>query len=171
MPIPSGWTPISRKRNWPPIHEGDPAKVKLMGYSQIVRGEVGSVARGINVSNAQPEPAGAGHRQPDLHLGAPGSARAGAHPDQGGARWCSPGRRHDRDGRGRPAPLNGLRNDGGWRTSLTTVARPHSSRVADCERSKAIQTDRMASGGAGSPRRFAARNDSGGAGDRVMNDH
>jgi hypothetical protein len=32
------------------IHEGDPAEVKLMGYSQIVRGEVGSLARGINVS-------------------------------------------------------------------------------------------------------------------------
>jgi multidrug resistance efflux pump len=35
------------------IHEGDPAKIKLMGYSQIVRGEIGSVARGINVSNTQ----------------------------------------------------------------------------------------------------------------------
>ena len=40
------------------IHEGDPANVKLMGYSQIVRGEVGSVARGINVSNAQPDQQG-----------------------------------------------------------------------------------------------------------------
>jgi multidrug resistance efflux pump len=40
------------------IHEGDPAKIKLMGYSQIVRGEVGSVARGINVSNAQADPQG-----------------------------------------------------------------------------------------------------------------
>jgi multidrug resistance efflux pump len=35
------------------IHEGAPAKVKLMSFSQIVQGEVGSVARGINVSNAQ----------------------------------------------------------------------------------------------------------------------
>ncbi|HUB64286.1 MAG TPA: HlyD family secretion protein [Methylocella sp.] len=35
------------------IHEGDPAKIKLMGYSQIVRGHVGSIARGINVPNAQ----------------------------------------------------------------------------------------------------------------------
>jgi len=25
-----------------------------MGYSQVVRGEVGSLARGINVSNAKP---------------------------------------------------------------------------------------------------------------------
>jgi multidrug resistance efflux pump len=36
------------------IHEGDPASVKLMGYSQVVRGHVGSLARGINVANAQP---------------------------------------------------------------------------------------------------------------------
>lgn len=35
------------------IHEGASAKVKLMSFSQIVQGEVGSVARGINVSNAQ----------------------------------------------------------------------------------------------------------------------
>jgi len=36
------------------IQVGDPASVKLMGYSQIVRGHVGSIARGINVANAQP---------------------------------------------------------------------------------------------------------------------
>jgi multidrug resistance efflux pump len=36
------------------IHEGDPASVKPMGYDQIIRGHVGSIARGINVSNAQP---------------------------------------------------------------------------------------------------------------------
>jgi RND family efflux transporter MFP subunit len=35
------------------IREDDPAEVKLMGYSQIVRGHVGSIARGINVPNAQ----------------------------------------------------------------------------------------------------------------------
>jgi multidrug resistance efflux pump len=40
------------------IHEGDPATIKLMGYSQVVRGHVGGVARGINVPNAQPDPAG-----------------------------------------------------------------------------------------------------------------
>jgi multidrug resistance efflux pump len=40
------------------IHEDDPATVKLMGYSQLVRGHVGGVARGINVPNAQPDPAG-----------------------------------------------------------------------------------------------------------------
>src|SRR6266436_4019017 len=36
------------------IREGDPASTKLMGYSQTVRGHVGSIARGINVANAQP---------------------------------------------------------------------------------------------------------------------
>jgi multidrug resistance efflux pump len=40
------------------IHEGDPATVKLMGYSQLVRGHVGGVARGINIPNAQPDQAG-----------------------------------------------------------------------------------------------------------------
>ncbi|WP_024507971.1 HlyD family secretion protein [Bradyrhizobium sp. ARR65] len=40
------------------MHEGDPAKIKLMGYSQIVQGEVGGVARGINVSNAQSDAQG-----------------------------------------------------------------------------------------------------------------
>jgi len=35
------------------IHKGDLAEIKLMGYSQIVRGHVGSIARGINVPNAQ----------------------------------------------------------------------------------------------------------------------
>ena len=40
------------------IHEGDPATVKLMGYSQVVRGHVGGFARGINVPNAQPDQAG-----------------------------------------------------------------------------------------------------------------
>jgi multidrug resistance efflux pump len=37
-----------------PIRAGDPASIKLMGYSQIVRGHVDSIARGINVANAQP---------------------------------------------------------------------------------------------------------------------
>ena len=40
--------------NLEPIRVGDPASIKLMGYSQIVRGHVGSIARGINVQNAQP---------------------------------------------------------------------------------------------------------------------
>ncbi|MGZ5901608.1 MAG: HlyD family secretion protein [Reyranella sp.] len=40
------------------IREGDLANVKLMGYGQVVRGQVGSIARGINVSNAQPDQQG-----------------------------------------------------------------------------------------------------------------
>ena len=40
------------------INEGDPATVRLMGYSQLVRGHVGGVARGIKIPNAQPDPAG-----------------------------------------------------------------------------------------------------------------
>jgi multidrug resistance efflux pump len=40
------------------IRDGDPATVKLMGYSQVVHGHVGGVARGINVPNAQPDQAG-----------------------------------------------------------------------------------------------------------------
>jgi multidrug resistance efflux pump len=40
--------------NLEPIRVGDPASIKLMGYSQILRGHVDSIARGINVSNAQP---------------------------------------------------------------------------------------------------------------------
>ena len=39
------------------IHEGDPPTIKLMGYSQVVRGHVGSVASGINIPNAQPDQA------------------------------------------------------------------------------------------------------------------
>ncbi|HMD66781.1 MAG TPA: efflux RND transporter periplasmic adaptor subunit, partial [Stellaceae bacterium] len=40
--------------NLEPIQVGDPASIKLMGYRGIVRGHVESVARGINVANAQP---------------------------------------------------------------------------------------------------------------------
>jgi multidrug resistance efflux pump len=40
------------------IHEHDSATVKLMGYSQLVRGHVGGVARGIDIPNAQPDRAG-----------------------------------------------------------------------------------------------------------------
>ena len=36
------------------VREGDPAKIKLMGYSEIVRGHVGGVARAIDVPNADP---------------------------------------------------------------------------------------------------------------------
>ena len=40
------------------IQDGAPATVKLIGYSQLVRGHVGGVARGINIPNAQPDQAG-----------------------------------------------------------------------------------------------------------------
>jgi multidrug resistance efflux pump len=40
------------------IREGDPATIKLMGYRQLLRGHVDSVARGIDVANAQPDPSG-----------------------------------------------------------------------------------------------------------------
>jgi multidrug resistance efflux pump len=40
------------------IREGDPVRIKLMGYSDIVRGHVGSIARGINVPNAHAGPQG-----------------------------------------------------------------------------------------------------------------
>jgi len=36
------------------IQAGDPARIKLMGHREIVRGHVDSVARAINVPNAQP---------------------------------------------------------------------------------------------------------------------
>jgi multidrug resistance efflux pump len=40
------------------IREGDPAKVKLMGYSEVVRGTVAGTARGINVANARADEQG-----------------------------------------------------------------------------------------------------------------
>src|SRR5690348_4859405 len=44
--------------NLEPIRVGDPASIKLMGYTPILRGHVDSIARGINVPNAQPNSAG-----------------------------------------------------------------------------------------------------------------
>jgi multidrug resistance efflux pump len=40
------------------IRVGDPATVKLMGYRQTVRGHVNSIARAINVANAEPNDLG-----------------------------------------------------------------------------------------------------------------
>jgi multidrug resistance efflux pump len=40
------------------IREGDPASIKVIGYSQILRGHVDSVARGIDVTNASPDASG-----------------------------------------------------------------------------------------------------------------
>jgi multidrug resistance efflux pump len=44
--------------NLAPIRVGDPAEIKLMGYSQIVHGHVDSIAREINVANAHPNEQG-----------------------------------------------------------------------------------------------------------------
>jgi len=42
----------------PYIHEGDPAKIKLMSTRRIVDGEVAGLARGIYIANAQPDQLG-----------------------------------------------------------------------------------------------------------------
>ncbi len=44
--------------NLAPIRVGDPAQIRLMGRDQIVRGHVDSIARAINVANAQPNSQG-----------------------------------------------------------------------------------------------------------------
>ena len=44
--------------NLAPIRVGDPAEIRLMGRDQIVRGHVDSIARAINVANAQPNSQG-----------------------------------------------------------------------------------------------------------------
>jgi multidrug resistance efflux pump len=44
--------------NLAPIRVGDPAKIALMGYGEIVRGHVDSIARAISVPNAQPNSQG-----------------------------------------------------------------------------------------------------------------
>ena len=46
------------------IHEGDPAKVKLMGYDEPLLGHVDSVARGITVANAEAGQAGLANVNP-----------------------------------------------------------------------------------------------------------
>jgi multidrug resistance efflux pump len=46
------------------IQVGDPAEVKLMGYRQIIPGHVDSIARGINVANAQPDRQGLANVNP-----------------------------------------------------------------------------------------------------------
>ena len=46
------------------IGEGAPASIKLIGYSPIVRGHVDSIARAINVANAQPNGQGLANVNP-----------------------------------------------------------------------------------------------------------
>jgi multidrug resistance efflux pump len=50
--------------NIAPIRVGDPAQIKLMGHDQIVRGHVDSIARAINVANAQPNNQGVANVNP-----------------------------------------------------------------------------------------------------------
>jgi multidrug resistance efflux pump len=50
--------------NLAPIRVGDRAQIKLMGHSQIVRGRVDSIARAINVANAQPNNQGVANVNP-----------------------------------------------------------------------------------------------------------
>jgi multidrug resistance efflux pump len=50
--------------NLAPIRVNDPAHVKLMGHTEIVRGHVDSIARAINVANAQPNSQGVANVNP-----------------------------------------------------------------------------------------------------------
>jgi multidrug resistance efflux pump len=50
--------------NLAPIRVGDRAEIKLMGYNQIVSGHVDSIARAINVANAQPNSQGVANVNP-----------------------------------------------------------------------------------------------------------
>jgi multidrug resistance efflux pump len=47
-----------------PIRVGDLAQIKLMGHGQVVRGHVDSIARAINVANAQPNSQGVANVNP-----------------------------------------------------------------------------------------------------------
>ncbi len=42
----------------PGIHDGDPARIYLLGYRQVLRGHVDSLARGIRIANAQTDASG-----------------------------------------------------------------------------------------------------------------
>lgn len=50
--------------NLEPIRVGDPARIKLMGHSEILWGHVDSIARAINVANAQPATQGVANVNP-----------------------------------------------------------------------------------------------------------
>ena len=50
--------------NIDPVHVGDRAEIELMGYPAIVRGHVDSIARAINVANAQPNGQGVANVNP-----------------------------------------------------------------------------------------------------------
>jgi multidrug resistance efflux pump len=46
------------------IRVGDGATIKLMAYSQVLRGQIEGIARGINVANTQPDASGLGSVNP-----------------------------------------------------------------------------------------------------------
>jgi multidrug resistance efflux pump len=50
--------------NLAPIRVGDPTRIKLMGHSEILRGHAESIARAINVANAQPATQGVANVNP-----------------------------------------------------------------------------------------------------------
>jgi multidrug resistance efflux pump len=50
--------------NLAPIRVGDPTRIKLMGHGEILRGHVDSIARAINVANAQPAAQGVANVNP-----------------------------------------------------------------------------------------------------------
>jgi len=50
--------------NLAPIRVGDPTRIKLMGHREILRGHVDSIARAINVANAQPAAQGVANVNP-----------------------------------------------------------------------------------------------------------
>ena len=50
--------------NLAPVRMGDPVRIKLMAHSEILRGHVESIARAINVANAQPATQGVANVNP-----------------------------------------------------------------------------------------------------------
>ena len=46
------------------IHDGDPVRIYLMGYRQVLHGHVDSLERGIQVDNAQADPQGLANMNP-----------------------------------------------------------------------------------------------------------
>ena len=88
--------------NLAPIRVGDPAQIKLMGYSQSrARPRRQHRPRDQRRERAAQQSRGR-DRQPDLHLGAPGAAHPGAHPYRRGAARRRPFGRHDGHRRDRP---------------------------------------------------------------------
>ena len=75
--------------NVAPIRVGDPADIKLMGYSPVLRGHVDSIAREINVANAQPNGQGIATVNPIFTWVRLAQRIPGAHPH----RPCAEGSR------------------------------------------------------------------------------